>query len=1362
MKCLFHIGCVILLMVTVSVLPVGADISSGEIPQELARWRSWVLHGHETALCPTAYDNGAVVRCQWPSRLMVDVKDDGGRFEQRWLMFANGWVNLPGSPEMWPDGVVIDGNAAAVVNRDGHPSVRLTPGEHLIKGRFYWPRMPEMMRVPPSIGLLSLTVGGQHIGAPVIDAQGRLWLQEREVQSGRQDNLQVRIFRLINDTIPMRVTTLVRLNVSGQAREIHLEDVLIQNAVPMELNSRLPARIDADGQLLVQARPGRWDVRIVVRMPEAVKKIGPVQTPFGDEVWSFQPQHHLRMVEIEGAAQVEPGQTEMPDEWRRYSAYLVKSKSNLILKEIRRGDPDPVPDQLVLFRHWWLDFNGKGFTLQDVIHGTLSRQWSLAMDAPVALGRVAVDGKDQVITAQGDQDKAGVELRQGNLNLQSDARLPRRSGSIRAVGWDHDFQKVSGELHLPPGWRLMAAMGVDQVSDTWIQSWSLLDFFLVLIIALAVFKLRDWRWGLLALAAMVLLFQEPGAPRIVWLHILAVLAILPLLPDNWIKRVVSLWGVGAVVALLIISIPFMVHQVRWGFYPQLAPHNDYLAAAFERRQVVQTPQEEAPQKRRSKMLKEKARVRQLAEPAASPPPVPDRIGRIGKAVWHQDPDALIPTGPGLPEWHWHTIRLQWNGPVAKDQAMRLLLISPWMNLLLALLRVALLGLLVWGVIDWRPWWQKIQTHLNIGKTMTVALLLAAAHWAPVQAADQGSFPPPEMLETLKQRLLEPPDCLPFCADISRLEVAVSGDDLQVMLKVNAAVQTSIPLPVNRKSWTPEQILLDNAPISGLARDEGGGLWAVVPAGLHTVVMLGTVSQERIIQIPLPLKPHLASSVAKGWAVEGIMPNGTTGSSIQLTRTQDKRLHTISKRGNDILQPYLHVQRVLHLGLTWQVTTTLERVTPIGTPIVVSVPLMASESVTTAGLHVDRNHVLINMSAEQSRFTYTSSLKLSPTIQLTAPRAVPWTESWILDASPIWHCDLDGIAVIHHQDRGGQWQPQWRPWPGETVTIKVHRPKAMTGQVLTIQRAGLTLNPGRRFSRGELALTINTSRGGRQTVELPTNANLQEVAVNGKSLPVRQDGQWVTVPLQPGVQTIHIKWHALTPFRALLKAPAINVGQSAVNAKVTIKMPQKRWILMVGGPQWGPAVLFWSYLAVIILAALGLGRLSLTPLKTWHWALLGLGLTQIPVPTALVIVGWLLALGLREKRTMPSHWLGFNVLQIGLILLTLMALIALFASVKAGLIGQPDMQIEGNNSNSWALHWDQDRIGEILPRPWVLSLPIWWYRGMMLVWSLWLAYALLGWLKWGWRCYVMNGAWKKMPPRKKKTARPVPQQPKTHP
>ena len=51
-------------------------------------------------------------------------------------------------------------------------------------------------------------------------------------------------------------------------------------------------------------------------------------------------------------------------------------------------------------------------------------------------------------------------------------------------------------------------------------------------------------------------------------------------------------------------------------------------------------------------------------------------------------------------------------------------------------------------------------------------------------------------------------------------------------------------------------------------------------------------------------------------------------------------------------------------------------------------------------------------------------------------------------------------------------------------------------------------------------------------------------------------------------------------------------------------------MLAAGPRLGPAVLFWSYFVVIILAGPGLGRIPWTPLKTRHWLLLGLGLTQV--------------------------------------------------------------------------------------------------------------------------------------------------------
>ena len=42
---------------------------------------------------------------------------------------------------------------------------------------------------------------------------------------------------------------------------------------------------------------------------------------------------------------------------------------------------------------------------------------------------------------------------------------------------------------------------------------------------------------------------------------------------------------------------------------------------------------------------------------------------------------------------------------------------------------------------------------------------------------------------------------------------------------------------------------------------------------------------------------------------------------------------------------------------------------------------------------------------------------------------------------------------------------------------------------------------------------------------------------------------------------------------------------------------------------------------------------------------------------------------------------------------------------------------------------------------MLSAPLWLYRALMLAWALWLAFALLGWLRWGWEAFRTGGLWR---------------------
>src|SRR6185295_20282899 len=98
--------------------------------------------------------------------------------------------------------------------------------------------------------------------------------------------------------------------------------------------------------------------------------------------------------------------------------------------------------------------------------------------APAELGRVAVNDGGQLITRDPVSGNGGVELRTAALKLEADSRMARAS-SLPAVGWTSGVQSLQANVHLPPGWRLFGATGVDVVGGSWLGRWNLFGFFFV-------------------------------------------------------------------------------------------------------------------------------------------------------------------------------------------------------------------------------------------------------------------------------------------------------------------------------------------------------------------------------------------------------------------------------------------------------------------------------------------------------------------------------------------------------------------------------------------------------------------------------------------------------------------------------------------------------------------------------------------------------------------------------------------------------------------------------------------------------------------------------------------------------------------
>ena len=1336
----------------------------GDVPPSLRPWIPWTLHGNEEKFCPRLQGSDDAP-CVYVGRLHLEASPRAGRFRQEVEVFARAAVPLPGDAQHWPLDVRDGLTPVAVVEQEGAPVVFLGPGTHVLTGSFGWDSVPAALGVPHQAALVELLLGGVRISHPERDDEGRLFLRRPDRQAADADRLEVQVQRKLTEGVPLLLTTRIVLDVAGKAREVVLGRGLPPGYTALQLDAPLAARVEPEARLRIQLRPGKWVFTLVARSDGPVASVarpdpgGPWAE--GDETWVYEAAPAIRVVTLEGVPSVDPSQTQLPPEWRALPAFAVRTGEALKLVEQRRGDPQPDPDQLTLSRQLWLDTDGRGWTFQDRLGGQLRRSWRLEMPAPAILGRAAVQGMDQPLTRLAAGAPPGVEVRQGTLAMTADGRLEHGGGTLPAVGWAHDFTRVAAVANLPPGWSLIGATGVDEVDGTWLQRWSLLDLFGVLVLALATARLFGWRLGALALVALVLTFPEAGAPRWAWLGVLVADGLRRVLPEGRLR----LWAEGlrrvafGVLALVLVS--FALDHLRERFYPALGPpaggEGGGLVFAPERRAAPATkvlpPAEPAAsaEEGQAEELESGVVGGVVGAPAASPPATSkpgrtadQRDGSGGAAlrktaILEVDRNAVVQTGPGVPRWTWLQVPMRWSGPVQKDQRVHLWLLSPTENVFLGLLRVGLVAALAWLLLvrSARPRPPAVRGGAVAAASVLCLLLLQGTARAEEQPTD-------ERLVQLREKLLQAPRCAPACASAGRALLEVDPGVLRLRIELQAAAPVSVPLPGGGEGWRPEQVVLDGKPAVAL-REIDGVTWLVLRPGVHTVLVSGALPRADSVQLPLGLAPRFLSVQTRGWKVDGVREDGRPEPTLQLSRLE-------RAGGGEALRPgalpaFARVTRTVSLGLTWEVETQVERLSPPASAVVLQIPILPGEAVLTADLPVKGGTVSVNLPPGTPGLSWRSTLDQQPALTLTAPRTASWVERWVLVAGPIWHVELGGIAPVHPGAPDDAHQPTWLPWPGESVTVKSSRPEGIGGPTLTLDSGREEVRPGIRATEVSLDLVFRTSRGGQHSLALPPDIELLGVVVNGQSQPARVESGRLLVALTPPVSRVQARWREPRGLSIAFRPSAVDVGAPGANVDVVVSMPADRWLLWLAGPTFGPAVLFWSVLLVTFLVAVALSRVPHSPLRLAAWVLLGVGLTQVSVSSAAVVVVWLLAIGWRAAagaRVRP--WWLFDWMQLALVVLTGFASLALFEAVRRGLLGQPDMQIAGNGSVVSALRWSADRVPGALPRPLMVSVPLLVYRLAMLAWALWLATALLRWVRQGWQALGTGGLWRPRPPK----------------
>lgn len=1309
------------------------------LPAPLAPWKDWVLRGEKDADSPRAADDPSVRLSLWPERLELMADSKEARFTLQVTAFADTWFNVPSSANLWPQDVSLGGKHVPVLSREGLPAIALSPGTHKIAGRFAWNVLPQQMKIPPSIGMLSLTVNGEAQATPSWDENGTLWLQRKaSSEPVDEDFLSLEVHSLIEDGSPLWFETSFELIVAGKSREETIGSVIPEGWLLAQIDATLPVAIDDRGLLKAQVRAGRWQIRLRsfrTDSPEEIRFAEGVTPAVANQSLAYRSRPAFRQAEIMGLPQIDVAQTQVPDDWRALPIYRWDTSAPFQLVERVRGPGERGVAPLTIQRSLWLDDDGQGLTYQDTLSGPVREIRRLDAAAGHALGSVTVSGEPQLITHNPlgetpDGGTPGFEVRFPTLDAVATGRLAV-SPSLPATGWQADADNLSATLHLPPGYRLLALFGADFSEGDWLSTWTLLDLFLLLLFTLAVFRMRGLLAGALAFVAFGLAYHEFGAPRWPWLFLLIPVALVAVMPVGRWRTMMNgtKWFFAGILILWLA--PFVANQVQGALFPQLEKRRgdrqlyDYSSGRVYDAVASVAPSSSPQLESRKQMSQSKSEGNLKA-----------------------DPTAIIQTGPGVPSWTWRTVTFGWSGPVTAAQEVRPILLPPLATRLLAIFRalclVALAGILLSGRRS-----KKERAATTVGgphSKPSVALLALGMTVFVLPQNAFAQFPQKELREELLHYLTQIPDAFPGAAEVHTAALQLDGDRFTLSLEVHAGARCAMALPIPLQAMAPSPdnaVAPESAP---LYVRQDGRLWTLLPeAGIHRLTLSGHLRDLPEWEWSLTPKPHRVTVAAEGWTVSGLRPDGTVEDQILFSRAKVASADAAAASyDRPDTRPALLVTREIELGLVWRVRTTVSRLSPAGRLATLRVPLLPGEKVVSAGRNIEGGIIEIRLGPDAKESSWEGELSPANELTLATQATDTWTEQWRLIASPVWNVSFAGLLPTYEQS-GKQLTPFWQARPGESAQISVSRPSAVAGSAVTIDSANHNVTPGRRQRSSFLELKLRTSLGEDFPIQLPSGTEIIALTHDEANIPVRKEGDAVVVPLRPGAQSIRVEWRLPSEPQGWVQADAVTLPVEAANVVTLIHPPQDRWLLLTQGSQRGPAVRFWAILAFSLIVATALSRVPRSPLKVYEWLLLSIGLTQVPVFLALFVVAWLFLIrwrGSEHYQQLPRF--AYNLGEVGLIFLTLINLGIFIGIASAGLLGNPQMYVAGNDSRDTYLNWFTARSAAELPQPGYWAVSLWWYKLAMLLWALWLAGASVRWLRTGWQNSSKGGHFRPEP------------------
>jgi hypothetical protein len=1339
-----------LLILTLFIFSLLKTASADEIPPQLQDWKDWVQFQQQYQDCPYFYNKNSRSEsqhvCAWPQSLNLDITENSAQFRIKWGVIHDSWLPLPGDKKSWPQEVRANNKELIVQRHNNHPRVYLKRGQHIISGRFNWSKRPENLYIPSQIADIVLAVDGKTIDFPEIKAQ-KLWLGENHSSTKVEaNNTEIEVARLLIDGHPMTLYAVVNIYVSGAARNEKLGRITDQQFQITNLEGDITAYVDHDGYLWAQLKPGRWQIDVsfnVLNWPAQITLQTDGKNWPKQEIWAYQDDKNIRITQVKGVDPINPESTNSP--WDEVPNFIVNNGDVFEILEQKRGTLNQSA-QLSLSRTLWLAFDGDSYRAKDEIKGEKLDSWRL--DAIKGYQLLSASNlEENMLITESAAGLHGLEMRTPSVELLVNSEF-KTSLLDHISPWMASFDSINSQINLPHGYMVLAATNVDQSNGVWLEKWQLWDIFMVMLLTAFCYKIMGLKTAIVALLALTLGYHEYNMPLLAWANMVLVVALFTSKVMGKLLSFIRVYAVISTMTLLLILLPFLVTQVRVAIHPQLEKeysHYSFSSTQFKRPARSVKKMESLNQPFEQKYNASNAIILQSpsynsaeyeTEELDSITVTASKI-RQTDLINHYQKGAVLQAGKGTPQWFNNTVSLHWDGPISSDQTFHLIYINPLMR---SLWRLLLVVLSVYWLLLLAQKLKKSFVYKHKTKATTTLLFLLIV--LPNIGAAQ-NFPSDNLLDELHDRVYQPAKCQGECASINNTNINIIGSKITIELDYHAHDDVLVAVPYS-KDMKIQSLWTNNS------RDDGrvvyqGIPWIRVNKGINHIKIMAKLANRNSISLLFPLNPGLITAASDDWQIAGIEGNSLSNNTLQLI-SKIKDINTSEQSENTEIKQFVQVTRSITFDDNWYVVTSIQRVAPKYGVINIAIPLINNEH-PIKKLQTDaQGHVIVSLAPSEDSFSWNSRLDRSDEIILTAANNEQYIENWEVLASPQWNIAMQGLPVVAteyaHENMDDYFTHVYKPRPTEKLTINVARPKPIAGDIVSIESVNNVFNVGKRSTKSTTTIHYKATQGGRFQVNIDQQAEINSISYDGVQSNLSNEGGKISVGFLPGKHKVEINWQLNNALGILTKTPFVGLDNSYTNINQKVNLPSSRWLLYGTSQGMGPAFLYWGELLFFTILAFFLARLPYSMLKFWQWLLLGYAFGTVSWFAFGIVTGWLFFIGWKDKYKVSDEGRKAVSLQWFTLLITLVVLLVFIGSVANGLLSYPRMGVIGQGSSTNSLNWFMDSASNQVPSISIISVPMWWYKAIMLLWSIWVSFSLMGWLKFVIKGFDNKLWWKK--------------------